>query len=235
MKLMRYHKKIAMKKIGLLLGLIIASLISALEPVIPSASSSPNHMIPIADKAPTLLVNRDRTIAAIDKDLNDIYAGLEQEYDAQLQKFKTSAQKKASPIKKLQKYSQATKECTDDLMLLIEAIGDKELTQYSKTLKSLTIKLFNAAEAINNNIELLNDEMYAIISDSVKKITTIEKELRNILALCERYRFTKNTQPELVRALERTIQYVHDMGKLIRKAAEKTVPKKNIFKRIFGT
>jgi hypothetical protein len=224
-----------MRKIKLLLGLITAPLIHALEPVIPSAASSKsNYMIPVGEKAPTLLVSRDRTIAAIDKELNAIDAGLAQDYDEQLHRFKTSAQKKASPIKNLQKYSHATKECTDDLMLLIEAIGDKELTHYSKTLKSLTIKLFNAAEAINNNIEMLNDEMLTIVRESINKISIIEKELKNMLALCERYRFTKNTQPELVRALERTIQYVYDMGKTIKKAAEKIVPPKNIFKRIFG-
>jgi len=223
-----------MKKIGLLLGSISLPLISALEPVAPSASLSPNYMIPIAEEAKNPLVNKKRMLAAIDKDLNDIDAALTQEYDAQLQRFKTSTQKKASPIKNLHRYSYKAKECADDLMLLIQASGNKELTQHSKTLKSLTVKLFNAAEAINNNIELLNDEMYTIVNDSIKKIATIEKELKNILALCERYRFTKNAQPELVRALERTIQYVYDMGKVIKKAAEKTAPQKNIFKRIFG-
>jgi len=216
--------------------MIAARLLASVLCFIPIACvTDAELMIPIAaEETPTTaLVDRDKVSAAVVHDLNRIYTNLTKAYDTQIKTFKTS-HKKISLIEKLHERFIESKECVDDLIELIKYARDKELKDLSAKLRVCTIKLFNAAEAINNNIgDTTNKEARSIITDSIKKVSAMEKELGLLLALCERYRFTRNTNPTLISALETCTQYTYDLSKVIKKAAETVAPAQNVFKRIF--
>jgi hypothetical protein len=220
-----------MKKIIILsLGLISLPLISALEPLSP------------ADK---------QKLGNIKKELKTIADEVNAEYKLQADEFKSSSQETIAPVKFLPEQRKRLKNIIEDLDIFAQNTGNDRLLEFAKELRSLTLKSFNAAEAINNNIEDAlgdsprRDAARKIVADSIEKLSSFSLDFNRITTNSNQYdtaKFTYRDQAAALRNYAHILQYICDRARastqlLMKATATKSQPKKskNIFKRIFGS
>jgi hypothetical protein len=214
------------KLIALSLGLLSLPLMSSLEP------------LSAADK---------QKLGNIKKELKTIADEVNAEYKLQADVFRTSSQEAVSPVRYLPEQLKRVKELIGNLDIFAQNSGNDKLEEFATKLRALVIKMFNTAEAINNNIEDAlgdtprRDDARKIVAESIEKLSSFSLDFNNIATNANQY--NKNPYKEQAVALRdyaHTMQYICDRARASAQSlmkATKPQPKKskNVFKRIFGS
>ena len=190
--------------------------------------------------------------ARIDEELKQLFAHITKTYTKQVNIFTSSGNKTVSPIDNFSYYRKQAKDIADKVIAVAKKIRHVTFTEYAEKLRPLVIKLFNAAETINNNLTdaVLDTDMgkqaRVLVEESFDKLEGIGRELGDITYQCDKYVIAKNEFTPLAAIISTCAQAMKNIADDIRVAgqrilqAKKNTPapapkkSKNVFKRLFG-